>query len=92
MITSNLIVSLLLILSLAWIFGYAFSRLGLPVMLGELLAGVLLGPQVLGIVNTSPGMDMLAELGIFFVMFYTGMELDPRELLERVYGLLKRER
>ena len=85
MITSNLIVSLLLILSLAWIFGYAFSRLGLPVMLGELLAGVLLGPQVLGIVNTSPGMDMLAELGIFFVMFYTGMELDPRELLEHIW-------
>lgn len=51
-------------------------------MVGELLAGVILGPPVLGIVTASPSIVMLGELGIFFVMFYSGMELDPKELLE----------
>jgi len=51
-------------------------------ILGELLAGVILGPPLLGIITPSPVIEMLGELGIFFVMFYTGMELDPKELLE----------
>ena len=84
MITPELIVTLLLILAVAWILGFIFSRFGLPVMLGELLAGVILGPPLLGIVNASPGIEMLAELGIFFVMFHTGMEMDPKELLEHI--------
>jgi len=84
MITPELILTLLLILAVAWILGFIFSRFGLPVMLGELLAGVILGPPLLGIVNASPGIEMLAELGIFFVMFHTGMEMDPKELLEHI--------
>ncbi len=51
-------------------------------ILGEMLAGVILGPPLLGIVTPSPALEMLGELGIFFVMFHTGMELDPKELLE----------
>ena len=39
-------------------------------------------PPLLGIVTPSPAIEMLGELGIFFVMFHTGMELDPKELLE----------
>jgi len=78
----KLIIILLLILTAAWILGFLFSRLGLPMMLGELLAGVILGPPLLGIVTPSPAIELLGELGIFFVMFYTGMELDPKELLE----------
>ncbi len=72
-------------MSVAWILGDIFSRFGLPVMLGELLAGIILGPPLLGVIEASPAMDLLAELGIFFVMFYTGMELDPRELLEHIW-------
>lgn len=46
------------------------------------MAGVILGPPFLGIVTPSSHIEMLGELGIFFVMFYAGMELDPGELLE----------
>jgi Kef-type K+ transport system membrane component KefB len=88
MITSELIVNLLLILSVAWIFGIIFARFGLPAMLGELLAGIILGPPLLGIVTPSPSIEMLAELGIFFVMFHTGMEMDPKELLEHIWPSL----
>jgi Kef-type K+ transport system membrane component KefB len=85
MLNEALILSLLLILSLAWILGTIFQRFGLPLMLGELLAGVILGPPLLGIIAISPSLEMLAELGIFFVMFHTGVEMDPKELLEHIW-------
>jgi Kef-type K+ transport system membrane component KefB len=85
MISHDLIINLLLILAVAWFLGYVFSRLGLPAMLGQLLAGVLLGPPVLGIIVSSPSIELLAELGIFFVMFHTGLELNPEELLDHIW-------
>lgn len=84
MMTSHLLISLLLILVGAWFFGSIFRHFGLPFVLGQLTAGVLIGPPVLGIVTPSPGIELLAELGIFFVMFHTGMEMDPKELLEHI--------
>ena len=71
-----------MILAAAWVFGFLFSRVGLPEILGQMLVGIILGPPLLGIVTPSPALEMLGELGIFFVMFHTGMELDPKELLE----------
>jgi Kef-type K+ transport system membrane component KefB len=88
MLTEHLIINLLLILCVAWILGSFFARFGLPVMLGELLAGIILGPPLLGMVTASPALDLLADLGIFFVMFYTGMEMDPKELLQHIWPSL----
>ncbi len=82
MISEALIVNLLLILCAAWFLGFIFTRLGLPVMLGELMAGLILGPALLDVVHMTAQLELLAELGIFFVMFYAGMEMDPKELLE----------
>lgn len=86
--THQLMTSLLLILVVAWALGGLFSRYGLPFVLGELLAGILLGPPILGLIGPSPGIELLAELGIFFVMFHTGMEMDPKELLEHLWPSL----
>jgi Kef-type K+ transport system membrane component KefB len=86
MITSKLLINLLAILVAAWILGSLFARFGLPVMLGELLAGVVLGPPLLGIVTASPSIDLIAEFGIFFIMFYTGIEMDPKELLKHIWA------
>ena len=88
MITTQLILSLLLILTVAWVMGSIFNRFGLPTLLGELVAGVLLGPPVLGIVTATPSLELMAELGIFFVMFYSGMEMDANELLEHIWPSL----
>ncbi|MBU0673385.1 MAG: cation:proton antiporter [Proteobacteria bacterium] len=84
MISETLIVNLLIILSAAWLLGYIFSRFGLPVMLGELMAGLILGPALLDVVHSSEQIELLADLGIFFVMFYAGMEMDPRLLLAHI--------
>lgn len=88
MISTQLIISLLLILVAAWISGTLFARIGLPFVLGELVAGMLIGPPVLGLIASSPSIELLAEMGIFFVMFHTGMEMDPKELLEHIWPSL----
>jgi Kef-type K+ transport system membrane component KefB len=88
MITTQLMLSLLFILMAAWGIGSLFARYGLPFVLGELLAGVIIGPPLLGLIGPSPSIELLAELGIFFVMFHTGMEMDPKELLEHLWPSL----
>jgi len=88
MMTHQLILNLLLILVVAWFLGGFFATYGLPVMLGELLAGIILGPPLLGIVTNSPSLELIAELGIFFVMFYTGVEMNPMELVEHIWPSL----
>ena len=82
--TDALILQILLILSVGWMLGYIFSRFGLPGMLGQLVAGVILGPPVLGYIQPSEPLNFIADLGIFFVMFHSGMEMDPRELFEHL--------
>lgn len=88
MITPQLVINLLLILTMAWVMGDVFSRFGLPIMLGQLLAGVLLGPPLLGLVSCSPAIVLIADWGMFFLMFYSGMEMDPKELLEHIWPSL----
>ena len=88
MMTPQLMLSLLLILVVAWAMGSIFTRYGLPFVLGELIAGIIIGPPVLGLIGPSPAIELLAELGIFFVMFHTGMEMDPKELVEHLWPSL----
>ncbi|MBE9527649.1 MAG: cation:proton antiporter [Proteobacteria bacterium] len=84
MMTDYLVVHLILILTVAWVLGSLFYRWGLPVILGELVAGLILGPTLLGIISWSEPIKLMAELGIFFLIFFSGMEMDPEELLEHM--------
>jgi Kef-type K+ transport system membrane component KefB len=79
--SDHLILHLILILTVAWVLGSLFYRWGLPVILGELIAGLILGPTLLGIVEWSDSIKLMADLGIFFLIFYAGMDMDPEELL-----------
>ena len=88
MLTDHLIINLLIILAVAWPMGALFVRMGLPVMLGQLVTGLLLGPAVLNIITPSESITFLADLGIFFAMFYAGMEMDPKELVEHIWPSL----
>jgi Kef-type K+ transport system membrane component KefB len=88
LITPHLLLSLLLILVAAWAMGSLFNRFGLPFILGQLMAGLLLGPSFLGFIEPSDSIELLAELGIFFVMFHAGMEMDPKVLLKNLWHSL----
>ena len=74
------ILNLLLVLVVAWLAGLLASRLGYPSVLGELLAGIILGPPLLGWLSGSEALAVLAEVGILLMMLYIGMEIDPSEL------------
>ncbi|WP_226041906.1 cation:proton antiporter [Natrinema sp. DC36] len=74
------ILSLLLVLSVAWVFGALAERLGYPTMMGELFAGIAFGPALLGLLHPSELLSVLSELGVFLLMVYVGMEVDLREL------------
>jgi Kef-type K+ transport system membrane component KefB len=74
------LVNLLLLLSLAWIFGLGAEHLGYPALMGELLAGIVFGPALLGLLQSEEALDILAELGVFLLMIYVGMEVDLKEL------------
>ncbi len=71
---------LLLVVLLAFlvpIFLSRISRLGIPIVVGEILIGILVGRSGLGWVNQhDPLLDLLSEFGFVFLMFLSGMEID----------------
>ncbi|MEA3353312.1 MAG: cation:proton antiporter [Campylobacterota bacterium] len=68
--------NLFLILILARFLGELFARWGIPSVLGELSAGILLGSSVLGIVEPNEVLKILAEIGIILLLFEVGLETD----------------
>jgi monovalent cation:proton antiporter-2 (CPA2) family protein len=69
-----------LLLGFALAFVLVFRRLGLGATLGYLLAGAVVGPQVLGLVGEAEQKLGIAELGITLLLFLVGLELNPSRL------------
>jgi Kef-type K+ transport system membrane component KefB len=57
------------------------DRLGAPRVIGELCAGVLLGPSVLGLIEPNDVIRLLAEIGIILLLFEVGFETDLGQLV-----------
>jgi Kef-type K+ transport system membrane component KefB len=74
---------LLVIMVLVWVFGRIVQRMGLPRVLGEIFAGVILGPIVTGLDMDTDVIRILADMGVFFLMFHAGLDTNPRELYSR---------
>ncbi|AKH42654.1 CPA2 family monovalent cation:H+ antiporter-2/glutathione-regulated potassium-efflux system protein KefB [Altererythrobacter atlanticus] len=67
-----------------------FRRMGLGATLGYLVAGALVGPQVLGLVGDAEEIVSFAELGIVLLLFIVGLELNPGRLWRmkrEIFGL-----
>jgi glutathione-regulated potassium-efflux system protein KefB len=69
-----------ILLGFALVFVLLFRRLGLGATLGFLVAGALVGPQVLGLVHGGEAMLEIAEIGIVLLLFLVGLELNPTRL------------
>jgi len=65
----------------AKLFGELAERVGQPAVLGELLAGIILGPSVLGLVPLSDGIFVLAEIGVVLLLFEVGLETNLEDLV-----------
>ncbi|HXV45820.1 MAG TPA: cation:proton antiporter [Nitrososphaera sp.] len=80
MATEQLFVSIVIILVAARILGEVFQRAKQPPLVGEILAGVIIGPSILGLVLPSPDLRVLSDIAVFFLMFLAGLEMDPKEI------------
>ena len=81
-----------ILLAAAKLMGELFSRMKLPIVLGELLAGMIIGPFALGafllnpdtgesILKIGPELRTLGEIGAIVILFMAGLEMTPKEFL-----------
>jgi Na+:H+ antiporter len=70
------LIQLVLILFSARVVGEIAAYFNAPSVIGELLAGILIGPSVLGLIEISPPIQLLAQIGIILLLFEVGIETD----------------
>jgi len=81
---STFFLKLLILLLSAKFFAEIFARLKLPSVLGEVIAGVILGPSLLDVVRPDAVFHLLAEIGILLLLFEVGLETDIGQQLTKV--------
>ncbi len=74
--------SIALILISAKIFSELFVFLKLPPVIGELMAGIIIGPSLSGLVENRVILHHLAEIGILLLLFEIGLETDIRQIIK----------
>ena len=74
------LIDVALILFVAKAFGILARKLHAPEVVGEIIAGLLLGPAVIGIVNQSDFISKMAEIGVVMLMFEAGLSTDMKKL------------
>lgn len=82
----SLIESLLLLLVLSRVLGELAGRFGQPAMLGEIGAGILLGPSCFAVVPFTPEIKAIADIGVLLLVFLAGMEMDLSALWSSFRG------
>jgi len=86
-----LIIQIVSIIAFSRIFGYFFNKIGQPTVIGEIVAGIILGPSFLGLFFPSVSafifppdslatLQYLSQIGLILFMFIVGMELDLKVL------------
>src|SRR6185503_4495824 len=77
---AGFLLPLLIMLVAAKVMAELFERLRQPAVAGEILAGVLIGPSVLNWVTPSDFTNLLAKIGVIFLLFSVGLETRPAEM------------
>ena len=91
---SVLLMQIVVILIVAGLFGRLFRRIGQPPVMGEMIAGIVLGPSVLGFffpqamsfvfpASSLETLRLLSQIGVVLFMFIVGMELNVRHVKEK---------
>src|ERR1041385_7965577 len=74
--------SLLVVFASAKLMSEIFARLGQPGIVGQILAGILIGPHVLGWMAPNDVLRILSDLGVMFLLFRVGLEVKASELMK----------
>ena len=73
---------LAIIIIAAKVFGIIARKLKAPQVVGEIIAGLIIGPSILGLVNQTDFLVKMAEVGVILLMFSAGLETDLKELVK----------
>jgi len=76
----KVLLALFIALLAAKIAAELFQRLHQPAVVGEIMAGIVIGPAVLNLVQPTEVMDALAEIGVIFLLFTVGLETKPSDI------------
>lgn len=74
------LLDILLVLLAAKLAAEVAERIGVPAVVAEILAGIVIGPSVLGVVETTEVLQVLGELGVILLLLEVGMQMDLDEL------------
>ena len=77
---AGILVSLFIMLAAAKLMAEVVERLRQPAVVGEILAGVIIGPSLLGWVAPADVITVLAEIGVIFLLFQVGLETKPQAI------------
>ncbi len=80
MSVTDILLDILVVLVAAKIGAEVSERLKIPAVVGEILAGVLIGPSVLGMVGHTEVLEVLGELGVILLLLQVGLEMDLKDL------------
>lgn len=78
--------NLLILLVTARVFGEIFERIRQPAMIGEIIAGIIVGPSLLNLVHRTDEIIVISELGIFLLVILAGLEIDVEDILKSLKG------
>lgn len=95
----RLLLQIIIIIILTQLLGWLFKKIGQPAVIGETVAGIILGPSLLGLlfpevfnfvfpVESLPNLRFLSQIGLILFMFIIGMELDTRLLRKQAFEAL----
>jgi Kef-type K+ transport system membrane component KefB len=90
----HLLIALLVVVSFAQLMGQLFKRIGQPPVVGEMFAGIILGPSIVGrfapdisefLLPTAvvPYLRAISQIGVVLYMFLVGLELDVRQIKQK---------
>lgn len=79
---SGVLLSLLVVFAAGKLMGEVFERLRQPAVIGELIAGIIVGPGLLGWVAPSTTLSTVATMGVIVLMFVVGLETRPSDLFK----------
>ena len=74
------LLSIIVIITSASLLGKVFSKLKQPALVGELLAGMILGPSLLGLIHTEQSFGIITSIAVFFLMLLAGFEMNLKEI------------
>lgn len=72
---------LAIIILAAKMFGILARKINIPQVVGEIIAGLVIGPSILGLVNTSDYLAVMAEIGVILLMFSAGLGTNLKDLV-----------